>query len=121
MSCPRALLLGLLLLSLPGCGARPPDPAIALGSFHGCPDDPGEAISVLGGVNKPQSLPMGPGLTFVRAIVLSGGLNLLAYRSHVRLQRCKLTVLLDFDRIVDGEAQDPPLEAGDILMVPIRD
>ncbi len=82
-------------------------------------------ITLLGQVSKPGSFPFTPGLTFVGAISLAGGLSPIAKANQVKLTR-KLdaggarTVVLDADAIIEGRAPDIPPQAGDQIYVEER-
>lgn len=79
-------------------------------------------VTLLGQVAKPGSFPFTPGLTFVGAVSLAGGLTAIAKANHVTLTR-KLdaggsrTVVVDADSIIEGRAPDFPLQPGDQIYV----
>jgi len=81
-------------------------------------------FSALGAVAKPGSYPFVPGTTALQAITLAGGLTPVARGDSVVLTRRVDGELKRFnvpvDSISEGEAEDIPLEPGDILFVPER-
>jgi len=79
-------------------------------------------ITLLGQVAKPGSFPFSPGLTFVGAISLAGGLTGLARSDRVTLTRQlddggARSVEVNADSIIEGRAPDIPLQAGDRIFV----
>ena len=85
-------------------------------------------ITILGMVARPGSYPYGTGMTMIQAISVAGGFNAIARRGQVSLKR-KLkkgdktvtrTVVVNVDSIIEGDAQDIPLQAGDQIYVPER-
>jgi protein involved in polysaccharide export with SLBB domain len=80
-------------------------------------------VYVLGAVTEPRLVPYHDGLTVAGAI--AGGYGTLkgAYLSHVAVVRGSLAqphlTVVDFKRIVRGEASDISLQAGDIVYVPL--
>jgi polysaccharide export outer membrane protein len=85
-------------------------------------------ITILGQVSRPGAFPYGSGLTMIQAISMAGGFNSIARRGQVSLKR-KLkkgdktvtrTVVVNVDSIIEGDAQDIPLQAGDAIYVPER-
>lgn len=81
-------------------------------------------FSVLGAVGKPGSYPFIPGTTALQGITLAGGLTAVARGDSVVLTRRVDGALKRFnvpvESITEGEAEDIPLEPGDILFVPER-
>jgi protein involved in polysaccharide export with SLBB domain len=81
-------------------------------------------IVVLGQVQKPGSLPVTPGITFLQALSLAGGFNAIANRDRVKLTRTTgkqaRTIVLSADAITDGSLPDLQLQAGDTIFVPER-
>lgn len=79
-------------------------------------------ITLLGQVSSPGSFPYTPGLSFVGAVSLAGGLSPLANADSVTLTR-KLdnggtrTVVVDADDIIEGRAPDFQLQPGDQIYV----
>ena len=82
-------------------------------------------VTLLGQVAKPGTFPFTPGLTFVGAVSLAGGLTPLAKANQVTLTR-KLdsggtrTVVVDANSIIQGRAPDFPLQPGDQIYVQER-
>ena len=83
-----------------------------------------EKFSVLGAVAKPGSYPFVAGTTALQAITLAGGLSAIARGDSVVLTRRLNGSLKRFsvpvESITEGEAEDIPIEPGDILFVPER-
>lgn len=81
-------------------------------------------ISVLGAVSSPGSYPMRSGMGIVEAIGLAGGFTALANRDGTTITRSTDGHLHRYaapvDRIADGQQEDIPLRAGDIIRVPER-
>jgi polysaccharide export outer membrane protein len=81
-------------------------------------------FSVLGAVSKPGSFPYVPGTTALQGISIAGGLSPIARGDSVVLTRRVDGDLKRFsipvESITEGQAEDIPLEAGDILFVPER-
>ena len=81
-------------------------------------------VSVMGAVQEPGTFPMTSGLTTVQAISLAGGFTSLASSNSIvvtrrvggRLQRYRVPV----GDVTEGNADDFPLRAGDIIYVPER-
>jgi len=81
-------------------------------------------FSVIGAVQSPGTFPMTSGLTAVQAISLAGGFTSLASRNQTvvsrrvngELQRYRVPV----EDITEGEVNDVPVQAGDIIYVPER-
>jgi hypothetical protein len=63
-------------------------------------------------------------MTLVQGVSLAGGLNSIAARRLRLTRRSKQggtrTVVLDFDAITSGAAEDPPLQSGDRIFVEER-
>jgi polysaccharide export outer membrane protein len=85
-------------------------------------------ITILGQVARPGSFPFGTGMTMIQAISMAGGFNSISRRGQVSLKR-KLkkgdktvtrTVIVNVDSIIEGDAQDILLQAGDQIYVPER-
>jgi len=78
-------------------------------------------VEVLGEVQKPGSLPLQPGMTLLRALSLSGGLNSLADRDRVTIRRRSprgtLAAVVSVKDIVENRVPDPMLQAGDSIHV----
>jgi polysaccharide export outer membrane protein len=80
-----------------------------------------QTVILLGQVAKPGSFQLSPGLTLMQVISMAGGLTPIADDDKVTLTR-KLgtgtkTVRVSVDAIMDGRAQDVPLQAGDRVYV----
>jgi polysaccharide biosynthesis/export protein len=79
-------------------------------------------VYVLGAVTQPRLVPFHKGMTMAGA--LAGGYGTLtgAYLSHVAIVRGALSrprmTVVDYRRVIRGEALDVPLEPGDIVYVP---
>jgi polysaccharide export outer membrane protein len=85
-------------------------------------------ITILGQVARPGSFPYSSGMTMIQAISMAGGFNSIARRGQVNLKR-KLkkgektetrTVVVNVESIIEGDAQDFLLQAGDAIYVPER-
>jgi polysaccharide export outer membrane protein len=78
-------------------------------------------ITLLGQVAKPGSFPLLSGMSLIQAISQAGGLTAVASSSHVNLTRKtggkQQTVEIDVGAIIDGQAPDVPLQAGDQIYV----
>jgi polysaccharide biosynthesis/export protein VpsN len=76
---------------------------------------------VLGQVQRPGSFPLTPGMTLVQVVSEAGGFNSIANRDRVTLTRRtkqgSRTVVVSIDAIMDGQAPDIPLQAGDQIYV----
>lgn len=81
-------------------------------------------ISVLGAVRNPGSYPVRSGMGVVEAIGLAGGFTTLANRDGTTITRSASGEIHRYaapiDRITDGQEEDIPLRAGDIIRVPER-
>jgi polysaccharide export outer membrane protein len=81
-------------------------------------------ISVLGAVRNPGSYPMRSGMGVVEAIGLAGGFTSLANRDATLITRTVGGELHRYsapiDRITQGDEEDIPVRAGDIIRVPER-
>lgn len=81
-------------------------------------------IEILGEVQKPGSLPMGSGMTLLRAISLAGGFTAMANHGKVMIRR-KIqggtkAANVSVDDIMENRIPDPPLQAGDSIDVAQR-
>jgi polysaccharide export outer membrane protein len=85
-------------------------------------------ITILGQVARPGSFPYSSGMSIIQAISMAGGFNSIARRGQVTLKR-KLkkgektetrTVVVNVESIIEGDAQDFLLQAGDAIYVPER-
>jgi polysaccharide export outer membrane protein len=81
-------------------------------------------IAVLGAIASPGSYPLRSGMGVVEAIGLAGGFSALANRDGTTITRSTDGELHRYaapvDRITDGQQEDIPLRAGDIIRVPER-
>jgi len=81
-------------------------------------------VSVMGAVARPGTFPMSSGLTVVQAISLAGGFTPLAQRSGPTITRQEggraRSFRVPVDDIVQGDAEDVLLQAGDIVYIPER-
>lgn len=81
-------------------------------------------IYVIGGVGNPQRISAREGITLSRAIDAAGGINKKGSAGSITIYRRKAgtarSIAADLDRIRTGEAEDPRLEANDIVDVPIK-
>jgi protein involved in polysaccharide export with SLBB domain len=89
-----------------------------------------EEVFVLGGVIRPGAIPLSAGMTVRRAIAAAGGFGPSGDASRVRIERGGVAlVTLDLTRLARWSEQaerlpievDPPLLAGDRVVVSIRD
>ena len=80
-------------------------------------------VYVLGAVTEPRLVPYHPGLTVAGAVAGAYGTLKEAYLSRVGVVRGALAqprlTVVDFKRVLRGEALDVPLEPGDIVYVPV--
>ena len=83
-----------------------------------------KVISVLGAVRNPQSVPPAEGLTVSKAIEIAGGFGDFANRRTVKVWKPKegryFTVNVTAVLQKTPDAEDPQLEAGDVVMVGMR-
>ncbi len=81
-------------------------------------------ISVIGAVARPGTFPMTSGLTAVQAISLAGGFTSLAARNDTVVSRRVQGELRRYrvpaEDITEGQVDDVPVQAGDIIYVPER-
>lgn len=81
-------------------------------------------IYVIGAVNQPHAVPFQEGMTLVGAIANAGGTFKDSYLSHVAVVRGSLSnpqvAIVDYKEIIKGHAPDVPLEAHDIVHVPLK-
>ena len=79
-------------------------------------------VYVLGAVAQPRPVPYKPGLTVASAVASAYGTLNGAYMHHVAVVRGSLhhpqVAIVDYKRVIRGQAQDMALEAGDIVYVP---
>lgn len=80
-----------------------------------------KSISVLGRVMEPGAFDFSPGLTLMRLISQAGGFGLSANKRKVRLVRMingkKESSIINTQKIIKGDAQDPALKPGDMVFV----
>ncbi|MBI3247461.1 MAG: polysaccharide biosynthesis/export family protein [Deltaproteobacteria bacterium] len=84
--------------------------------------DIGEVL-VEGWVERPGSYKISPESTVTRAITAAGGLSFAADATMVKILRSDKTgaqsiIMIDVEKIKQGEAQDIPVQAGDFIEVP---
>lgn len=81
-------------------------------------------ISIIGAVNSPGQYPIRPGMTMVQAISQAGGFKPIASQNHTIVTRRIDGEIKRFEvpagDMVEGAAEDFPLQAGDIIYVPER-
>ena len=79
-------------------------------------------IYVLGAVSQPRAVPFRQGMTVAGAIASAYGTINGAYMHHVAVVRGSLTqpeiAIVDYKRVIRGEAADIPLQPRDIVYVP---
>jgi len=83
-----------------------------------------QRITVEGAVTKPGVIPMAGGITLLQAIAQSGGFSLTADKTAVvfRVVDGKRSGgKYDISDIRAGRAEDPPLQSGDVIIVPTSD
>jgi len=80
-------------------------------------------VYVLGAVTEPRLVPYHEGLTVAGAVAGAYGTLKEAYLSHVGVVRGALDqphlTVVDFKRVIRGQAADVPLAPGDIVYVPV--
>ncbi len=80
-------------------------------------------IYVLGAVNQPRPIPYREGMTVARAIASAYGTLNGAYLDHVAVVRGSLAqpeiAIVDYKRVIRGQAQDVVLQPKDIVYVPL--
>ena len=81
-------------------------------------------IYVIGGVGNPQRLAAREGLSVSRAIDSAGGISKNGRRDSISIYRRSggqtKVILVDLEKIRSGTAEDPLLEANDIVEVPFK-
>ena len=81
-------------------------------------------VEVIGEVIRPGSLPLAPGMTLLRAIVLSGGFSAMAKKGEVTVRRKVKggvrAATVSVEDIIANQIPDPMLQAGDSVYVPQR-
>jgi protein involved in polysaccharide export with SLBB domain len=79
-------------------------------------------IEIMGEVLKPGSVPLVPGMTLLRAIVISGGFSAMAKKGEVTIRRKvkggTRAASVSVDDIIANRIPDPLLQAGDSVYVP---
>ena len=79
-------------------------------------------VHVLGAVKFSRAVPYRDNLTLVSAISAAGGVVQYSYPSHVAIVRGSLAqpevLVVDYNAIIQGKANDVPLEPRDIVHVP---
>jgi len=81
-----------------------------------------DRVYITGRVKSPGSVLSNlPNLTIARALSMVGGFDTFARSSGVHLLRAGQPIkLVDVDAIMSGQAEDLPLQPGDMLIVPAR-
>jgi polysaccharide biosynthesis/export protein len=102
-------------------GMEASNPWIRPGDLINIPN--ADLIFVVGNVVRPSSLPLTAELTLTRAIALAGG-ALPSSKNSVRILRATENGLnkefqVDLQSIAKGSARDMPLQAGDIVELPV--
>jgi polysaccharide export outer membrane protein len=80
-------------------------------------------VTVIGQVKKPDSYPLEPGMSLLRAVSLAGGFTELADEGSVTIRRkmkdgSTKIVTVDVDDIIANRIADVPLQSGDSINVP---
>jgi polysaccharide biosynthesis/export protein len=87
------------------------------------PSSLAQQVFVLGAVVGPHAIPYTENMTVVSAIASVGGVVRNAYVSHVGVVRGSLSqpqlITVNYGDIIRGKTQNVPLEAGDIVYVPL--
>lgn len=82
------------------------------------------AVTVLGQVVHPGRVPLADAKTIVEAVTRSGGVTPTGWLEGATLRRtidgAPRVFRVDVKRILEGDEEDVPLEAGDVVMVPER-
>jgi polysaccharide export outer membrane protein len=82
-----------------------------------------KSVSILGQVSKPGNYVLSPGMTLVQLISEAGGFTPIAAPNRVRIVRYSpqqdktISIAVDVNRIMDGNAKDVPLEPKDLVVV----
>ncbi|HXH61043.1 MAG TPA: SLBB domain-containing protein, partial [Fimbriimonadaceae bacterium] len=74
-------------------------------------------VQVNGAVMKGGFIEFKPGMTLKQAIAAGGGMRNDAERHKIRLIRGSTPTVYDYDKLVSGAVADPPLEAGDRVLI----
>ncbi|MEM9195590.1 MAG: polysaccharide biosynthesis/export family protein [Myxococcota bacterium] len=81
-------------------------------------------VSVVGAVTSPGTFSVSSGMTVVQAITMAGGFTAMASRGGVVVRRQAdsgiVRIPVDVADVMEGSAEDPLLQAGDIIYVPDR-
>ncbi len=85
-------------------------------------EDSTKSISVLGHVMKPGIYDYAPGSTLMRLVSTAGGFAESANKRKIKIVRAvngeKKVIVINSLDIINGTADDPKLESGDIIFVP---
>ncbi len=83
-----------------------------------------QRVTVEGNVGKPGVIPMAGGMTLLQAIAQAGGLGVTAEKTVIVFRMVdgkRLPAKYDISDIRGGNAEDPQLESGDVVVVPTSD
>ncbi len=83
-----------------------------------------QRVTVEGNVGKPGVIPMAGGMTLIQAIAQAGGLGVTAEKTAIVFRMVggrRLPAKYDISDIRAGNAEDPRLESGDVVVVPTSD
>ena len=83
-----------------------------------------QRVTVEGNVGKPGVIPMAGGMTLIQAIAQAGGLGVTAEKTAIVFRMVggrRLPAKYDISDIRAGNAEDPQLESGDVVVVPTSD
>jgi polysaccharide export outer membrane protein len=77
-----------------------------------------------GAVKTPGPYPLGRRYSLTQALATAGGVDRELYSSEITIFRRKRaseieTITVDFDAVMAGAAADPPIEADDVIVVPM--
>ncbi|MFH1463041.1 MAG: polysaccharide biosynthesis/export family protein [Pseudomonadota bacterium] len=78
---------------------------------------PQSLVSVMGSVSKPGEITFREGLTLTRAIAAAGGAEATANLRKVFVLRGEARLRVNVRKVLDGKEPDPPLLAGDRVVV----
>ena len=79
-----------------------------------------EEYFISGEVKREGKYSISPGLTLLQALAEAGGYTDYAKKSEVMIKRAGVKLILDAQKIATGKDKDPPIEAGDVIIVPRR-
>lgn len=86
------------------------------------PPSSGREVYVLGAVAQPRAVPYRKGMTVAMAVASAYGTITGAYMQHVAVVRGSLSnpeiAVVDYKKVIRGEARDVALQPGDIVYVP---